>query len=292
MSRLPRVLLIVCGVALAVLATSCLVRQSVGTRPRQRGPQASAPAANSSRSPEPSPAPSSPANAARTAEPTPVEPTGPAPRIKFLNPACDFGEIWQGENADCVFKLENDGDADLHISEVKPGCGCTVAEITNEVLPPGGTSEIKATFRSGNYRNKISKTITVFSDDPRQPQARLTISGTIKVPVDLQPSFVVVSRGRPDSVETREIKIVPFDPKGFRVLSIEGAPPWVHYTKPKPSPEEPGVWLMTVTVGPDLPLGQQAKTLLVKTNAKRKPVAQLRVYATVTEEAPEDGSPK
>jgi hypothetical protein len=200
------------------------------------------------------------------------------------NPVCDFGEIWQGEEAHCLFTVKNTGGADLRILEVRPDCGCTVAEVSRDTIPPGQGAEIKATFRSVGYRSQVSKGITLNSDDPHRSQARLTITGLVKVPVDLQPSYVIIADGRPDTVETKQVTIIPYDPKGFRVLAVEGAPSWVHFTEPEPSGGPAGTWKMTVTVGPDLPVGHPNAVLKIKTTDKRQPIALLRVNATVTKD--------
>ena len=278
MSRLFRILLIASVIALPFSMGACVVAGTPHKSPPPAGEPAAAPEAKPAAAPEVTP----------TAAP---EPSGPQPRIEFENPVCDFGEVWQGASADCVFKLRNTGDADLHIADVKSACGCTVAEIAKKTLAPGEAGEIKATFRSAGYRKKVDKRITVISDDPKQPKSNLTITGIVKVPVDVQPRFITVSRGRPETVETRDIRITPIEPKGFRILKTEGAPSWVRCTDPKPAPNQPGVWLITVTVGPDLPLGRLNASLNINTNDKRQPIVTVRIIGNVTEDGTDPKAP-
>ena len=284
MSGLLRTLLITSVAALPFSMGACIVAGA----PHESPP----PAAESPAPPKAEPAPAREVTPSAAPEPAAApQPAGRQPRIEFENPVCDFGEIWQGASADCVFRLRNAGDADLHIADVKSACGCTVAEIAAKTLAPGEFTEVKATFQSRGYRNKIDKYITVISDDPKQPRSDLTITGFVKVPVDVQPRAIMVSRARPDTVETREIRITPVEPKGFRILKVEGAPSWVHCTDPRPAPNQTGVWLITVTVGPGLPLGRLNTSLNIKTNDKRQPIVTLKIVGNVSEEGGEPKAP-
>ncbi|TNF72802.1 MAG: DUF1573 domain-containing protein, partial [Acidobacteria bacterium] len=50
------------------------------------------------------------------------------PRAVVPETIKDFGTVQRGDRLAHRFVIRNDGDAILEITEVKPACGCTVAE--------------------------------------------------------------------------------------------------------------------------------------------------------------------
>jgi len=62
---------------------------------------------------------------------------GPAPLIEMPARSHDFGRIYERWDVTHVFVVENSGDADLAISNLATSCGCTTAELSSSVIPPG-----------------------------------------------------------------------------------------------------------------------------------------------------------
>ncbi len=112
------------------------------------------------------------------------------PKIFFENSKYDFGKIIKGQQVEYIFKFENQGNADLKIKKVKTSCGCTAAILTNEIIPPSETGEIKATFRSGSFKGKVMKSITVNSNDPDNSSYKLTLSGEIIELISTRPGNI------------------------------------------------------------------------------------------------------
>lgn len=83
--------------------------------------------------------------------------------IIFTQTMFDYGTIDVGSSGSCEFKFTNGMKTPLVVSNVKPSCGCTVADWTKEPILPGKTGVIKL-----NYNTKIpgtfNKTITVNSN--------------------------------------------------------------------------------------------------------------------------------
>jgi hypothetical protein len=107
---------------------------------------------------------------------------GKGPSIKFENEKKDFGKVKQGKVMTHVFKFVNEGDSTLSIKRVRTSCGCTAVLISKKEVPPGKEGEVKVTFNTRGYANKVSKYIYVDSNDPGQPSKRLTVSADIEVP--------------------------------------------------------------------------------------------------------------
>lgn len=100
--------------------------------------------------------------------------------IIFTELVHDYGTIDVGSPGHCEFKFTNGMKTTLVVSNVKPSCGCTVADWTKEPILPGKTGVIKL-----NYNTKIpgtfSKTITVNSN-AKNSTVILQIKGNVTIP--------------------------------------------------------------------------------------------------------------
>jgi hypothetical protein len=94
------------------------------------------------------------------------------------------------ESAVATFKYENKGDKPIHINNVRTSCGCTTAALAKNDVAPGEKGEIVATLKAGDRVGLQQKTVTVETDDPKQPQTILTLKATIVQLLELQPAFV------------------------------------------------------------------------------------------------------
>ena len=105
-----------------------------------------------------------------------------APIAKFETTKFDFGTIEQKEKADISFKFKNEGKSDLIIRKVKSSCGCTTVTPSNTIIKPGETSTIDAIFDAGVRKGKQHKVITITTNDPKNSQVNLVVSGDVKDP--------------------------------------------------------------------------------------------------------------
>src|SRR6185436_4538322 len=68
------------------------------------------------------------------------------PHLALEAPVFDFGTVERGTPVDHVFRLPNKGTAELHVDHVKSSCGCTVAVLSERVVPPGGEARVAVTL--------------------------------------------------------------------------------------------------------------------------------------------------
>lgn len=104
-----------------------------------------------------------------------------APVATFDKKETDFGEITQGEKADCRFQLTNTGKSLLFIRKTKASCGCTAVALGEKVLQPGQSTTIQAIFNSAGKSGKQYKTVTVITNDPNNPEITLSLNGNVKI---------------------------------------------------------------------------------------------------------------
>lgn len=106
-----------------------------------------------------------------------------APNIEFDLTEYDANSVIEGEKVVHKYLFKNTGKSDLIIEYAKGSCGCTVAEPKEKVIPPGGSSEITATFDSQGRFGENKKSISVKSNDPDNEIVTLQL----KVKVDKDP---------------------------------------------------------------------------------------------------------
>ncbi|HQN10267.1 MAG TPA: DUF1573 domain-containing protein, partial [Thermoanaerobaculia bacterium] len=63
----------------------------------------------------------------------PKSTTAAAPKLVLLEEKKDVGTVPKGEVIHATFVFKNEGKADLHITDVKPSCGCTAPEYDKTV---------------------------------------------------------------------------------------------------------------------------------------------------------------
>ena len=102
-----------------------------------------------------------------------------APVIDFDDKNFDFGTVAQGTKVEHDYVVKNNGTENLIIRKVKASCGCTAVTPAKTVLAKGESTTIHATFDSRGKSGRQQKTITVISNDPKQSNILLRISGTV-----------------------------------------------------------------------------------------------------------------
>jgi hypothetical protein len=87
--------------------------------------------------------------------------------------------LMEGAVAERNIVIRNAGTSVLKIDKVDVSCGCTGTMVSNSELKPGETGELKITFNSKNFNGKVHKTVTVNSNDPENPKARIEFSAVV-----------------------------------------------------------------------------------------------------------------
>jgi hypothetical protein len=105
-----------------------------------------------------------------------------APIVTFDVQSFDFGDIKQGSKVEHLFNLKNTGKKDLVIRDVKSSCGCTAVSPSKNIVSSGESVPLKVTFDSTGKQGRADKTITVITNDPKNPTTVLRISSNILVP--------------------------------------------------------------------------------------------------------------
>ncbi|MBS4036451.1 MAG: DUF1573 domain-containing protein [Ignavibacterium sp.] len=103
-----------------------------------------------------------------------------APKIKFNNSQHNFGKVKEGQVYQHTFSFSNNGSRLLNIKDVKSSCGCAVASISQKELKPGESATLKVELDTAKRKGRMSRTLTVISNDPETPNTILTLYAEIE----------------------------------------------------------------------------------------------------------------
>lgn len=103
-----------------------------------------------------------------------------APVFKLNSTNIDIGKMEQATTKDVEFSFKNEGKRDLILRNIRSTCGCTaVQQGGNNIIKPGESSTIKATFNSGGYSGKVTKAIYVYTNDPKNSEVILMLNAEV-----------------------------------------------------------------------------------------------------------------
>jgi hypothetical protein len=101
--------------------------------------------------------------------------------ISWLDSLVNFGTITKGEKVKITFKFKNTGDKPLFLSQVRPSCGCTVADYSKGAVLPGEQGKVTGEFDSNRGSiGHIRKSIMVISNTKNHPNYSLLFEGDVK----------------------------------------------------------------------------------------------------------------
>lgn len=102
-----------------------------------------------------------------------------APVAKYDAQSFDFGDIKPGSKVEHTFSLKNAGRKELLIRNVKSSCGCTAVSPSKNIVAANESLPLKVVFDSAGKSGRQNKTITVITNDPKNPTTTLRISTNI-----------------------------------------------------------------------------------------------------------------
>ena len=133
------------------------------------------------------------------------------PHIVIDSTEYQAGTVIEGkaDRLNAVFTVKNTGDADLKLTQVRPGCGCTVINRYDSLIKPGNTSKIEAAVNIKGWRAQpITKVITVTSNggtNGKDTVIQVHIHGMIESVVEFSTKYISFSKN--DTAKSRLIYV-------------------------------------------------------------------------------------
>ena len=108
---------------------------------------------------------------------------GPQPRIAIDEPFYNFGSIGPSEVVKREFVIANLDEAPLTISRAYTTCGCTTADLTSAVIPPGKVAIMTVTLDAGYHDVRgqtVRRGVILENNDPRNANAEVWIQASVR----------------------------------------------------------------------------------------------------------------
>ncbi|MCL2183913.1 MAG: DUF1573 domain-containing protein [Chitinispirillia bacterium] len=123
-----------------------------------------------------------------------------APMVSAESMTYSGGTVKENSVVKAVFRLTNTGDEPLRLTQVRPGCGCTVVSY-DSVIAPGKTGLIKPEVNlKGMRAGHMSRGVTVISNAANTPMLQLTIEATIVQAVEISETYMIFNGPKPKAV--------------------------------------------------------------------------------------------
>jgi hypothetical protein len=209
-----------------------------------------------------------------------------APRAVVPESIKDFGTVQRGDRLAHRFVIRNDGDAILEITEVKPACGCTVAEF-DRTIAPGQSGEIRAEVDTSSFRGPIAKSVQVFTNDTTNPKVNLVIKAAIRAAVEAHPGYSRFVAVEGESAQSSSQIVWSSDREDFTVLSVDSPYRFVKVSHREATSEErrsgvPGrQWKVDIALSASAPIGPLADFVVVHTDHPDKATLSIPVSGFV-----------
>ena len=104
------------------------------------------------------------------------------PEISLPKTVIDLGRTFQGEKASGNFIIRNSGAAPLKLIEIKPSCGCTVAEPATKAVEPGGEVAVSVQVDTAGKVGRVRKGVEITTNDPVTPVTSVEILVDVILP--------------------------------------------------------------------------------------------------------------
>lgn len=129
------------------------------------------------------------------------------PSIELSETKHDFGKASEGDQLRHVFTVRNAGSETLEIDRVSTSCGCTAAVLKDKQVAPGASTEIEVKFDTKGRSGPNRKTITIFSNDPKQKRLVAEIKADIEPLLMFEPRALrlTAQHGEKKTVEAKLI---------------------------------------------------------------------------------------
>ncbi len=224
-------------------------------------------------------APASPAQAAAAGS--------AKPKAVVLDPIKDAGSVAKGEKLAQDFAIRNDGNAPLQITDVRPACGCTVASY-DKTIAPGKTGAIHVVVDTVTFNGPVAKGVTVFTNDPANPQIELTVRAKVEPYIAVKPGFARYTIVRGEAKEGTIVQTL-FAPDGQPMDVVKVDSPWpyleVSFREAQEGERLPDVkvkqWRVETKLSSEAPVGPLAGYVTVHTNHPKQKVVEIPVSGFV-----------
>ena len=230
-------------------------------------------------------------NAIPTPPAPPPPPKGPPPKLVADETEFNFGKSEKETAGRHDLIIKNTGRGMLTLTQGESDCSCTVEEIVEPKIPPGGSTAVTVKW-TPRQRGPFLHRVEVFSDDPGQPKLELTVTGEITTTYQISPADLTITALDPTKPQTYNVQIFSFattdvtalhptlsdrDTGRFFDLAVEPMPA----AEVKQGDGAKSGCILKVSIKPGLPAGRFEQKIRFSLNLPSKPEIEYSVIGDV-----------
>jgi len=102
------------------------------------------------------------------------------PKMELEKQRIDFGKVKEGVTVNSKIDFKNVGTGILEIKNIRTTCGCTAAVLSSKRIEPNKSGTISIELDTTNREGLLTRTVTLFTNDPIQPNQVITITANIE----------------------------------------------------------------------------------------------------------------
>ncbi|MCP4217350.1 MAG: DUF1573 domain-containing protein [bacterium] len=204
-------------------------------------------------------------------------------KMEFQKTTVDFGEADSGKIIDLEFKFKNSGNVPLIIKNLSTSCGCTATKLEKKEYQPGEEGSIPVKFNTRGYTGKVTKSITITTNDEANRYTRLKITGKLILKdfatIKLNPERIDFKKVAKGERIAKKINLKNEGTIDLRLIEVSHSPEiMVEFDRKLVKPGDDFEIKLTFT---PMQEGKFSTFLKIRTNAHKQRLAILRMNAEV-----------
>ena len=193
-----------------------------------------------------------------------------------------FGTVSRNAKTEHSFVIENCFEEDVHIVAVRSSCGCTKPVLTKNILKSWEKGEIIAQFNTRSFIGTKTAELTVVIDRPYYAEVKLTVGGTIRSDVVVEPGEVRFGDVELGAKKVVDLKISYSGRRDWKISDIRGNSENIEVRlDPVQRSGTLTNYLLHITLKENTPLGDLVDELIVVTNDEKNEQFTLPVNARI-----------
>jgi hypothetical protein len=202
----------------------------------------------------------------------PITEKAPFPKAVIADRVYAFGRMAINEERKHTFRIENEGQAPLLLAKGPTECKCTISNVSNHEVAPGGFADIEIDWTPREADSAFEKTAIIWTNDPTLSEIHFCVSGKVVPRLELSPRTWNAGNVTEDQ-DGKAIGTIASELGGnFKIVSVVSADPNVSVNYQPMSPRDLARTKMsagygfTVTVGKGIRLGRFRSRLKILTS--------------------------
>jgi len=194
----------------------------------------------------------------------------------------DFGPLARGAKSEHRFTIKNNFKEDIRISSVQSSCGCTIPQVSKEILSSGEEAELVTEFDTVKFKGPHSATITVTFAAPFSAEVRLQVRGYVRQDVVFQPGRIEFGQVPAAAGAMQSVAITYAGRDGWKIKDVRSGSENYEVELQETERTDSGVeYDMLVRLKKDVPTGYLKDQLTLVTNDAERQYIPLVVEGKV-----------